>query len=136
LIEKRQEYMETVRAKEMERTKKAGSGLESRHLERERKTIRLMIEMYCREVHGVDPAPCPQCALLTDYASSRLDRCPFGGAKPVCSKCPIHCYRSGMRDSMRQVMRYAGPRLILRHPLLATLHLIDGWRGVPASRKV
>jgi hypothetical protein len=29
---------------------------------------------------------------------------------------------------MREVMRYAGPRMLWRHPLLAVAHLIDGRR--------
>ena len=30
-----------------------------------------------------------------------------------------------MRERVRQVMRYAGPRMLLRHPILALLHLRD-----------
>jgi hypothetical protein len=32
---------------------------------------------------------------------------------------------------MRTVMRYAGPRMLWRHPLLAVAHLIDGRRPAP-----
>ena len=40
-------------------------------------------------------------------------------------KCPVHCYEAAMRERVRQVMRYAGPRMLLRHPILALLHLRD-----------
>jgi hypothetical protein len=32
---------------------------------------------------------------------------------------------------MREVMRYAGPRMIWRHPILAIWHMIDGKREAP-----
>jgi hypothetical protein len=32
---------------------------------------------------------------------------------------------------VRDVMRYAGPRMLTRHPWLAIAHLIDGQRPAP-----
>jgi len=37
-----------------------------------------------------------------------------------------------MRDRVRVVMRYSGPRMLSRHPLLAVGHLVDG-RGTPGA---
>jgi hypothetical protein len=31
-----------------------------------------------------------------------------------------------MRADIKEVMRYAGPRLIYSHPILAIMHLLDG----------
>ncbi|GAB4373844.1 MAG: nitrous oxide-stimulated promoter family protein [Spirochaetales bacterium] len=62
---------------------------------------------------------------LIDYALNRLESCRFGEDKPTCSRCPVHCYRSDMRERIRAVMRYAGPRMLVYHPLLAILHLKD-----------
>ena len=31
-----------------------------------------------------------------------------------------------MREAIRVVMRYAGPRMLVRHPVLALGHTIDG----------
>ena len=60
-----------------------------------------------------DPRPlCPECAALLDYALRRLDSCRFGNDKPSCRKCPVHCYRADMRERIRTVMRWAGPRMI------------------------
>ena len=36
-----------------------------------------------------------------------------------------------MREQMRVVMRWAGPRMMLRHPVMAIVHLIDERRPVP-----
>jgi len=71
---------------------------------------------------------CPDCAALLDYARARLARCPYGAQKPTCADCPTHCYKPAMREQMRAVMRYSGPRMLTRHPLLAAAHLIDGRR--------
>jgi hypothetical protein len=61
----------------------------------------------------------------------RLRRCPFQEGKTTCAKCPIHCYKPTMRERVRVVMRYAGPRMMLRHPSLAMWHLFDGRRKEP-----
>ena len=72
---------------------------------------------------------CPECAALLDYALRRLDSCRFGNGKPSCRKCPVHCYRTDMRERIRTVMRWAGPRMIFHHPLAAARHLIRELRS-------
>ena len=98
----------------------------SARLAREARTIEAMVHLYCRAHHPRDHAPCPECAELLAYARGRLARCPFAAGKPTCAHCPVHCYRPDMRRRVRAVMRYAGPRMLLRHPILAILHLLDG----------
>jgi hypothetical protein len=95
---------------------------------REAKTIEAMIRLYCRGQHQSDAALCSECADLLSYAQARLDRCPYQERKPTCAKCPVHCYRPAMRERIRIVMRYAGPRMLLHHPGLALFHLLDGLR--------
>ncbi|MBN1536304.1 MAG: nitrous oxide-stimulated promoter family protein [Anaerolineales bacterium] len=94
-------------------------------LERERITIRVMIEIYCRGNHDSKENLCADCQQLYDYAMQRIDRCPYQDDKPTCAKCPIHCYRPDMREKVRRVMRYAGPRMIFSHPILTILHYVD-----------
>ena len=96
-----------------------------RRLDRERYTIRVMIEIYCRSHHHPADALCIACQDLLDYAMRRIDRCPYQELKPTCADCPIHCYKSIEREQVRQVMRYAGPRMLLYHPVLSILHYID-----------
>lgn len=103
---------------------------EHRRLRRERKTVRAMVKLYCSHMH-VAEGLCAQCAALADYADRRLDLCPYGAEKPACTRCPIHCYRPDPRERMREVMRFAGPRMLLRHPWYAILHLIDDRREAP-----
>jgi hypothetical protein len=95
-----------------------------------------MIQLYCTAQHLTPVGLCDACDELRDYARARLQRCPYQDEKPTCAKCPIHCYKPEMRDRIRVVMRYAGPRMLLRHPLLAIMHLVDGLRKAPEqSRK-
>lgn len=95
---------------------------------REKRTIRVMISLYCRARHAPCDELCPQCEELLNYAICRLDRCPFGADKTTCAQCPVHCYKPAMRERIKVVMRYAGPRMLFRHPLLALRHLLDSRR--------
>ena len=106
-------------------------------MRREAATIEAMIGKYCRDLHqsGRGGSLCPDCAGLLDYARQRLERCPYQEGKTTCGKCPIHCYRREMRGKVRKVMRYAGPRMLLKHPLLALMHSIDGLRRKPVKRE-
>lgn len=97
-------------------------------LAREWQTVLTMITLYCRHHHhGDGTALCTECQALADYAEVRLSRCRFAANKPTCRRCPVHCYRPDMRQRMQAVMRYAGPRMFLRHPLMSLRHL---WRDV------
>ena len=104
-----------------------------RRIAREWKTIRLMIGLHCRALHGGRGALCAECEALRAYAERRLEKCPFAEEKPTCVACPVHCYEAAMRERVRAVMRYAGPRMLLRHPVLAVRHLIDERRTLSAK---
>lgn len=102
-------------------------------LARERRTILAMQVIYCREQHGrSENTLCPECQGLYDYAMQRLKHCPYQESKPTCANCPIHCYKPDMRERVRRMMRYSGPRMIFRHPWLAFAHLLDGRKRAPA----
>ena len=96
------------------------------------KTIDAMIGMYCRHHHHGELPLCSDCAHLRDYAARRLQRCVFGDDKPNCADCVVHCYRAEMRERIRAVMRWAGPRMALRHPILTLAHLLAERRPVPS----
>lgn len=108
------------------RTAKVG-----RRISRERKTVAAMVDMYCHGKHGgtrrrsARGGLCVDCAALVEYAKRRLDRCRFGEEKPTCGRCPVHCYRAAERDEIVKVMGYSGPRMIVKHPVLAIRHLRD-----------
>jgi len=102
-------------------------------LRNEAGTVRTMVSMYCGEIHRSKEL-CNECQELTNYAMERLDKCPFGEGKTVCSLCEVHCHKPEMRRKIRDAMRYAGPRMISRHPLLAINHLIHKRRKKPVPQ--
>ena len=98
-------------------------------LAREKRTLRAMLNIYCRAHDHAGGPLCEQCAALADYAVRRLECCPFGAQKTTCAKCPIHCYRPAMRTRIQAVMRFAGPRMFFRHPILALFHPLTALRS-------
>ena len=96
-------------------------------IKRESKTVKVMIELYCHKHHSSNGL-CPECLNLIDYAQQRLEKCPFQEGKTTCAKCLVHCYSPDMREKIRAIMRYSGPRMLFRHPIAAVWHLMDGRR--------
>jgi hypothetical protein len=100
---------------------------------RELTTIAAMVRLYCgKHGHKRSGPLCADCVALLDYATRRLERCIFGDAKPTCANCVVHCYSAEKREDIRNIMRWAGPRMLLRHPVLSIMHLLDGRRPAPA----
>ena len=80
--------------------------------EREKQVVALMISLYCRKKHHtLKGRLCPECEALLSYAHLRSDRC------------QVHCYKPEMREKIREVMRFAGPRMLPRHPLMVIDHM-------------
>lgn len=99
-----------------------------RRLAREKRTLECMIVIYCRATHGAADDICADCRELLEYALDRLDSCGQGPDKPTCAQCVVHCFNPAMRQRVRAVMRYAGPRMFLHHPGLALGHVFDKFR--------
>ncbi len=105
-------------------------------LKSEHRTLVCMTGIYCQDHHGKHHGLCGECAELMRYSEERLAKCPYGQAKPTCANCPIHCYKKQQREHVRQVMRYAGPRMPMRHPWRALTHLFDKLRQVVHPREL
>lgn len=94
-------------------------------LETEKLTVSAMVKIFCRDKHKTRKDLCVDCLDLTEYAIMRLDKCPFGEKKPKCSACKAHCYKPEKLEKIKKVMRYAGPRMILKHPVMAVKHVLN-----------
>ena len=97
---------------------------------RQKKDIRLIgtfVEVYCGGKHGsADHIPvtlpaglgvqrlCPECAAFLEYAVTKRLKCPLESEKPTCKHCRIHCYDKLHRDKVREIMSYAGRKLMMR----------------------
>lgn len=99
-------------------------------IEDEKRTVEMMIHIYCQKKHKQKEGLCDQCTELLTYAHKRLDHCKFGENKGTCGKCPIHCYKPDMREQIKAVMKFSGPRMVYIHPVLAFKHMIDGMKRV------
>ena len=96
-----------------------------------------MTEMYCSAHHRSSNANvCEECRDFLDYVAVRLEKCPYGEDKPTCLDCPIHCYKPAQKAQGHKIMRYAGPRMLLRHPLLTIAHQLDSLRKVKHPREL
>jgi hypothetical protein len=38
----------------------------------------------------------------------------------------VHCYQPVMKEKVKTIMRFSGPRLIYKSPVLALHHIFDG----------
>ena len=99
----------------------------------EKKTVELMIRLYCRKKEK-NKILCTDCEELLRYAHARLDRCPFGEKKGACKEgtvhetvilLTLHCYKPVLRERMRQVMRFSGPRMLFYAPWQTIRHLLN-----------
>ena len=100
---------------------------------RETRTISQMVALYCAGNHDAaarterahcGEAVCADCAAIDAYAVLRTERCRKMEVKTSCEECGNHCYAPEKRDEIRAVMRYAGPRMLGKHPVAAVRHLL------------
>lgn len=97
------------------------------------KTLEAMLGIYCADKHGKSGALCADCREFLDYAMARLLKCPFGEEKPTCARCTVHCYKPAMRTRAAGIMKYAGPRMLTAHPVMAIRHIVQGMRKPPSK---
>ena len=94
------------------------------NIKSEKRVVSHMIKLYCKHKLKCDAMP-TEYKNLEMYAHKRLDGCKYGDKKPACKRCPIHCYRPDMRQKIRDVMRWAGPRMMIYDPIAAIKHLFN-----------
>lgn len=102
---------------------------------KEQYVVEQMIGLYCKKNHREEYKKaqkegrlCPECQELAEYAKMRSEKCPFMENKTFCNNCKVHCYKPEMREKIRTVMRFSGPRMIFYHPILAIWHVICSMR--------
>jgi predicted amidophosphoribosyltransferase len=95
------------------------------NIQKEREIVTKMITLYCRKKHHHSAGLCKECQDLKNYAYRRLSHCRFGEEKTACSNCSVHCYKPIYREKIKTVMRYAGPWMLLYHPIYSVKHLLN-----------
>lgn len=99
-------------------------------IEEEKKNINFMISLYCKGNHknhwkNNNKELCQECRELRDFAYMRIEKCPMKDTKTFCSTCTIQCYPKEKRQAIREVMKWAGPRMLLYNPPLAFKHVYN-----------
>jgi hypothetical protein len=111
------------------------------NIDRELRTLAKFIQVYCDDHHaeaerkavsmktmdlstlkGGAPCLCEECGRLLAHAFVKRSHCPMD-PKPMCKKCPKHCYAPAYRQQIRQVMAYSGKKLVLHGRVDYLLHL-------------
>ena len=93
------------------------------------RTVFFMIQLYCKGRHKNHLALknpeklCEECKSLARYVRERVEKCPFMETKTFCSACRVRCYKAEMRQKIREVMRFSGPRMLFYNPGLAVKHV-------------
>ncbi len=107
------------------------------------RVLRDFVSIFCRENHKAaakDTLPikdaglrrslggkklvlCQDCRKLLSHGIAKLLLCPYD-PKPMCKKCPTHCYAPGYREKMREVMRFSGLHLIKHGRLDLMVHYL------------
>lgn len=101
---------------------------EKKRFRRDTKTLYAMAQIYCSAHHKDDDRArdeqglCPDCAQAIAYSIERTRACPREH-QGNCEDCPIHCYKPEQRQAIREIMAYAGPRMLTRHPVLTYFYL-------------
>ncbi len=97
----------------------------SKVMRREIETVDAIIKLYCDKNHEQSKGLCDQCQEVRNYAIGKIENCPYQPNKPICKSCTTHCYEPAMREEIRKIMRFSGPKLIWRHPILTIRHMMN-----------
>lgn len=105
-------------------------------MDKDKRTLEAIGKIYCRGNHGGcerdSTGLCPDCRQVIDSTLDRTASCPFGHAQN-CQDCHIHCQRGEAQQRIQDIMRYAAPRMALRHPVMTFGYLRKKIKGRSAT---
>lgn len=81
------------------------------HQEMAKETFLIRDERLRRTLNHDSLQLCHDCSKLLNHGIAKLLLCPYD-PKPMCKKCPTHCYATGYRERIQEVMRFSGLYLI------------------------
>lgn len=94
---------------------------------KEKENIRKTFGVYCNANHGTsDNKLCPKCTALLTTAMIKIQRCPYGIAKPICDACETPCFGEVPTKEFRAIMKSGQKKMLLSHPLMAVRHKLAG----------
>lgn len=75
---------------------------------------------------------CPECREAIEGTLQCAEACPHGH-EGNCQDCDTHCQRGEAQQNIKRIMRYAAPRMAIRHPLMTATYLRKKLRGKGTS---
>ena len=99
--------------------------MKNTHVDKDRRTLEAIGHIYCAAHHeGEKDAAglCPDCRNTIDATLQRATDCPFGH-EHNCQDCTVHCQRGEAQERIQEIMRYAAPRMMYKHPIMAAGYL-------------
>lgn len=93
--------------------------------EREKKMISQMIALYCHRNHHTRGAPLSRVRGAERLRPRPLRALPVHGDEDLLRQLPRARYKPDMREKIRAVMRFSGPRMIFYHPVAAIRHVVE-----------
>ncbi len=94
--------------------------------EKDRRTLQAIGRIYCQGNHaerGKDVAGmCSECGAAIEQTLARAEACPHGH-EGNCQDCATPCQRGEAQERIKAIMRYAAPRMLVRHPLMTLEYL-------------
>ena len=105
--------------------------LGSGRLDREYRTMHCMVQIYCADHHATaGGALCGECGEFLGLRAAPAREVPVRRRKAGLRQVPDPLLQAAQREQARSIMRYAGPRMVLRHPWLSLTHMLDKLRRV------
>ena len=95
--------------------------------DREKKVISEMVKLYCRKNHKKREL-CDECKDVLNYSLNRIDNCKYMDTKTFCSNCKKPFYSPKMKEKIKQIMKFSGPRILFHHPLLVISHMLSRFK--------
>lgn len=93
------------------------------HSEEVKSLFAISDERLRRALNDRDLLLCPDCTRLLNHGTAKLLLCSYD-PKPMCKKCPTHCYAPGYREGIREVMRFSGLYLVKHGRLDLIVHYL------------
>ncbi|MGI6787136.1 MAG: nitrous oxide-stimulated promoter family protein [Acholeplasmataceae bacterium] len=91
---------------------------------KEKKTFDKMLKIYCKKKHSSTKL-CTECVEIQQYAHLKIEKCPFISDKPFCAFCKVQCYQKDMKEKIREIMKFSGPKMIFRAPIQSFKHIMQ-----------
>lgn len=85
-----------------------------------------MIKIFCKSNHSDDNTYncnnlCNKCYDMQKYMHYRIDHCKQNN---FCAYCGTKCHPKDKSDYMKKIMRYSGPRIFKKYPIISIKHFI------------